>query len=274
MAINWGAAAQNNNPLTYFTMGQQMGQQIIDKRVNSAAARYAQGDQNALADIMKYDATRGMELQKQQVAADKLRADQERLRMEQGQKQAATFRQLLEAAKDNPQQAFSAAQQLGIPLDRVPPPNSPEFEPWRQTQLFILKATETPEGKDMLTNTAKNVMLSLPPEQRSVENPAFIAGMNKALEAEALKTIPYVQGGGVAGFNPLTGQTQNIITPNTTGAPAGSPVNATTPNEGAIAENKSTGQKLIFRNGQWQPMGGQPAGPAPFGNPASTLSGG
>jgi hypothetical protein len=38
MAINWGGAAQNNNALAYFAMGQQIGQDIINSRVGKATA--------------------------------------------------------------------------------------------------------------------------------------------------------------------------------------------------------------------------------------------
>lgn len=256
MTINWGMAGQNNNALAYFQMGQQLGQQVIDKRVNNAAARFMQGDQNAIADVAKYDAGLGMQLQERQA-----RMQQQQQAEETRKRQ--TFRQLLKQAGENPGQAFAAAQQLGIPLDNVPQPGSPDFEPWRQTQLFIVDALETPEGQNLLTNRAKEVMLSLPPEHRNPQSPVFVQAMNKALQADALKTIPLVPGGGVAGVNTMDGTARLLIAPNPGTAQTGSPV-AGGVQEGATATNPQTGAKIIFRNGQWQPMGGQPAGGVPF----------
>lgn len=43
MAINWGMAGQGNNALAYFQMGQQMGQSLIDGRVNKALGRVLTG---------------------------------------------------------------------------------------------------------------------------------------------------------------------------------------------------------------------------------------
>jgi hypothetical protein len=43
MAIDWGAAARNNNALAYFAMGQQIGQNIVDNRVGNATSRILTG---------------------------------------------------------------------------------------------------------------------------------------------------------------------------------------------------------------------------------------
>ena len=230
MSINWEMGVMPNigtNALAAFQQGRQMRQQ-----------------------------------QDQQKAALEQQRAQEAQKQQQGQQ--STMRRLLEAAGTNPQQAFSAAQQMGLPLDHVPPINSPDFEPWRQTQLFILKATETPEGKDMLTNTAKEYMLTLPPEQRDPNNPAFYQGFNKYLQAKEIKTIPYTQGGGVAGYNPMNGQTNTIVAPNPGGFAAGAPVNSGPAPGTVVSNHRFKGGNPNDRN-SWEPVGGQPGGNGPFG---------
>lgn len=256
MAINWGMAGQNNNALAYFQMGQQLGQQVIDKRINNAAARFMQGDQNAIADVAKYDAGLGMQLQERQARMQQQQQAEEA-------KKRQTFRQLLKQAGENPGQAFAAAQQLGLPLDNVPQPGSPDFEPWRQTQLFIVDALETPEGQNLLTNRAKEVMLSLPPEHRNPQSPVFVQAMNKALQADALKTIPLVPGGGVAGVNTLDGTARLLIAPNPGTAQTGTPV-AGGPAPGTVVGGfRFKGGNPNDRN-SWEPAGGQPGGNGPF----------
>jgi hypothetical protein len=86
--------------------------------------------------------------------------------------------------------------------------------------------------------------------------------MNAAVAAKNFKTDPMVPGGGVAGINTQTGQAEVLIKPYGYDAPA--PASTVAPTEGAIAENKSTGERLVYRNGRWQPMGGQPGGDLPF----------
>jgi len=277
MAINWGGAAQNNNPLAYFAMGQQIGQNIVDSRVGKATANILTGqipgqsaggmtpgigDQHNRdigkdwATIARYNPQLFGQLQQRQV-------EQAKLQREEQQKQAATFRQLLKQAGTDPQQAIGAAQQLGIPLNGMPQPGTPDFEKWRQTQLFIVDAIETPEGKDMLTNTAKEVMLTLPPEHRNPNSPVFIDAMRKRIEAEALKTIPYTQGGGVAGYNPMTGQTNTIVAPNPGGFTAGAPVNSGPAPGTVVGGYRFKGGNPNDRN-SWEPAGGQPGGNGPF----------
>lgn len=321
MSINWDMAGRGNNALAYFQLGQQLGQQVIDGRVNRALGRVLTGgmgqpapnpmgipaglpgstptapsvgaptvpamgpgmstpgigDQHnrdlgrSTADmetIARYNPDLFMKLQQRQ-------AEQAEVARKREMENRQTFRQLLQMAGTNPQQAFAAARQLGIPLNNVPQPGTPEFEPWRQTQLFILKAAETPEGKDMLTNAAKEYMLTLPPDQRDPNNPAFYQGFGKYLEAQQVKTIPFTQGGGVAGYSPMTGQTTTIVAPNpggfAAGTPVGTPPPAASPPPAAIDYLRKNPTLKAEFDAKYGPgaadrvLGGQPAGNPPFG---------
>jgi hypothetical protein len=64
MAINWGGAAQNNNPLAYFAMGQQIGQDIRQRQTQNALATAINNpqDQGALEEVTKLDPRMGMAL--------------------------------------------------------------------------------------------------------------------------------------------------------------------------------------------------------------------
>jgi hypothetical protein len=155
----WGPGAQGGfqNALA---MGMQMGQ----------VARQNQ-QQNALMQQRQAQ----IDLQQQEAQA---RQQQAQTKAEQDQ--ASTFRQLLKQAETNPQQAFMAAQQLGIDVSRIPQPGTPEFEPWRQQQLFIADALE--RDKDSLPGLAQEVMLALPPDQRDPNSPVFRQAFSAALE--------------------------------------------------------------------------------------------
>jgi hypothetical protein len=109
-----------------------------------------------------------------------VQAQQQEAQTKAEQDQASTFRQLLKQAENNPQQAFMAAQQLGIDVSRIPQPNTPEFEPWRQQQLFIADALERDKGS--LPGLAQEVMLALPQDQRDPNSPAFRQAFTAALE--------------------------------------------------------------------------------------------
>ena len=139
---------------------------------------------------------------------------QDAAQAQQQQAQGVTMRQLLQHAGNGPeaaQQALAAAQQMGVDVSRFPPIGSAEFEPWRAQQLFIAEALETPEGRDELTAAAQEVMFSLPPEQRNVNDPAFIAAMRQHIQSGRVKTLAYQPGGNVIAYDPGTGQATPLV---------------------------------------------------------------
>jgi len=175
--MNWGPGAQGgfqNALMTGLQLGQMAGQQKRARDERNALAAYAKdpNEQNfaGLADVRP-----DIAIQQRQSQAAQMEA-QRKAQMEQ----MGTFRQLLQQAGTNSQQAFAAAQQLGIDVSGVPQPGTPEFEPWRQQQLFIMDALEK-EG-DNLPGLAREVMLALPEGQRDPNSPAFRQAFTAALE--------------------------------------------------------------------------------------------
>ena len=79
--------------------------------------------------------------------------------------------------------------------------------------------------------------------------------MGQYLENTAPEIRSIEAGGSLAAVDPRTGQPTFTVLPNPggmqPGAPAGSAVQ-----EGATATNPQTGEKIMFRGGQWVPMGG------------------
>lgn len=161
--VNWNLAAQNTG-MNALMQGVQFGQQMANQREQREY-------RNALMEQRQ-----GQLAFQQQQAQAKAQADAQKQRQEQ----MGTFRQLLTQAGDNPQQAFAAAQQLGIDLSSIPQPGTPEFEPWRQQQLFILDALDK-EG-DNLPGLAREVMLALPEDQRDPNGAQFRSAFTAALE--------------------------------------------------------------------------------------------
>jgi hypothetical protein len=159
-----------NNFMNAFMQGRQMAEQ---RDYRNALAQFDPSKPETLQPIMAVRPEVGLQLRgqvqaQQAAAAKKQDAD------------AGTFRQLLVQAGENPQQAIMAAQQLGIDTSRFPQPGTPDFEPWRQQQLFIVDALE--RDKDSLPGLAQEVMLALPADQRDPNGPAFRQAYTAALE--------------------------------------------------------------------------------------------
>lgn len=201
----WGPGAQGGfqNALA---MGLQVGQMVRQgqdqRNERNALAAFAKDPSEAnfggLADV-RPDLAIGMRSQQQQAAAQQAEAQRK-----QQMEQMGTFRQLLEKAGSDPMQAFGAAQQMGIDLSGVPQPGTPEFEPWRQQQLFILGALEK-EG-DNLPGLAREVMFALPEDQRDPNSPVFRQAFTAALENKY--AAEYTDAQGNTRRRAIIGQTQ------------------------------------------------------------------
>lgn len=79
----------------------------------------------------------------------------------QRQMDGGTFRALLYKARENPQQAYMAAQQMGLNLEGVPQPGDPSFTPWLETEIFIQDALADPEKLTSVQADAEAMGLDL-----------------------------------------------------------------------------------------------------------------
>ncbi len=245
MAINWGMAGQNNNALAYFQMGQQLGQQVIDKRINSAAARFMQGDQNAIADVAKYDAGLGMQLQQRQAALeDAKRKRQQEEVMAQRTRLTETAKLFEGVTPENYGQRLAIAQQLGIDTSSAPQAYDPA---WVQQNAQIMRfAADNPDKLPMIAQEfqAAGIDLNTPQGKQALLNAiAGKYGTDYADESGNIRRRP--------AFNP-----NSFAQPNIPG--------------GAIAElkaNPGTAAQFdeIFGPGaSARVLGGRPAGNGPF----------
>lgn len=217
---NWGLLGQNN-ALASFQSGLEMGQRHRE-------GRERREHQNAL-----------------------LQFQQQRFQAEQQKQRRADLplmERLLDGIADEAtyQQRKAVAGQYGIDVSQLPP----NFDPaWVQQQRETVKLLQDPEKMQAFSTYGKIAM----DEGLRPGTPQFTARVTGLHKADQVKTIPFVPGGGVAGYNAATGETHTIVAPNTGGYAAGSSVQGGDLRDGATATNPQTGEKIIFRNGQWQP---------------------
>lgn len=195
-------------------VGQQTGDNVMDAFQQGRQMRQERDERNALAAYAKdpNEANLGGLADVRPDLAINLRSQQEaqaQAARKQQMEQMGTFRQLLEQAGTNPQQAFGAAQQLGIDVSALPQPGTPEFEPWRQQQLFIVDALEK-EG-DNLPGLAQEVMLALPEDQRDPNSPVFRQAFTAALENKY--AAEYTDASGATRRRAIIGQPQQQQAP-------------------------------------------------------------
>lgn len=238
--INWGLLQVPDigaNALSAFESGRERGRQIS---AQSAFTSYAENpNETSLNALAQYDP---------QFVMQQRQGMQKRQDDAQGEhrEQLVVIGRLLDHAKDEPtyQQALAAARQGGIDLAEVPPSYDPA---WINQTKMLVAAVQDPKGAEILSSYGKIAA------DRGLQpgTPEFSQFVTQAWQADQVKTIPYQAGGGVAGYNPVTGVTNTIIAPNTGGFEAGSPVG------GGTSNNKTVGGKTYEKRGdQWFEVGG------------------
>lgn len=206
---NW-SLLNMNGPMGGFqnalAQGYQIGSDMRQRREaterRNALAAYGQNpNEKTLAGVMQSDPQTGIALQ-DRMAQQRQQAEAQR------REQASQFRRLLAYAGEDVQSAMQAAQGMGIDLSGVPQPGSPEFEPWRQSQMMIYSALENIDQQE-LTTLQQNVMAALPPDQRDPNGPAFVNAMQRAL----IDWQTVQPGGQISGQNPVSGNIENMAVP-------------------------------------------------------------
>lgn len=151
---NWGALNQNDNALSYFQTGMQMGDNLRKRReegeVKNALAAYAANpdDPKALAGVIEKRPELGLKLRD---SAQQAAAAQKKAQFDSVSKMA----QLLNHATDEGtyQQSLAAAKSLGMDTSTLP---ANYDAAWVGNQRVIVNAFEK-DGGVTLTNAAKQV---------------------------------------------------------------------------------------------------------------------
>lgn len=223
MSINWQLGAMPDiagNALNAFQQGQQQRREQDQRNALTAYATNPNDQSfNALLPTMKPEQAAQLVQQRQEYQAEQA-ATAQKTRIEQ----MGTVAQLLKAAKANPAlypQILSKAQSLGIPIDGAPQ----QFDPaWVDSNIAMADAFMT-KGPEAFSNYGKIAMdLGLQPGTQP-----FNEKVASLYKADQVKTIPYTQGGGVAGYNPVSGEVVPIIQPNDGSHPVGAPASGAVP---------------------------------------------
>lgn len=234
MSVDWrlGLAPDvTGNAFNAFMQGQQA--QEADKSKNALAAYVTNPSAETLNANAQYNPQFVM---------------QERARMQQAQAEQAKqareqllqVSQLFDGVTDEAsyQQRMSAAKRMGLDVAEAPPKYDPK---WVEETGGIFKFfAEKPEALSALGKQAAD-------EGFRPGTPDFNHRVVELGKAERVKTLSVQPGGGVATYDPQTGQTQFAIAPNYGGGQTGAPAGAPTIPPAAIAELKANpGTKAQF----------------------------
>lgn len=200
--INFGNNAAQAGFQNALSMGLQFGAQAAEaanrRGFNNALASVDLSNPESIKEVTKFRPEVGMQLQQQAQAQQAAAAKSRNEGVED-------FLPLVAKAAESPEswaQIYAASAAAGRDMSGIPREYDPE---WAQGMITLHQASQS--GMD-LTEKAKNVMMGLPPEQRSIDNPEFIKRM-----AREVKTIPFQPGGGVIEYDENTGETRILAAP-------------------------------------------------------------
>lgn len=217
--INWGL-------LQVPDIGQSFKAGYDGQRQKNALMAYAQDPSNdqALNSLAEFQPA--FVIQQKQLQA-KTALDQAEEKRKAAHEQMPVISRLLGHAQDEAsyQQALAAARQFGIDVTGAPANYNPQWV----GQMKMIADAYNKDGGQSLSTFGKIAQ----DEGYQPGTPQYAARVTQLVQADAIKTISYTQGGGVAGYNAITGQTSSIVQPNTGGVPAGTPVNRPTPKQAA-----------------------------------------
>lgn len=231
-----------------FEQGMRAGRSDREEReVRGALSAYAVNpdDKSAFEKLAQYRPELAIQIGQQRQKAQQAQQEQRRADL-------PLMGRLLDGITDEAtyQQRKALAGQYGIDTSQLPQ----TFDPaWVEQQKQTVQLLSDPVKAEALSAAGKQAA----DEGLRPGSPEYGARVREIWNADQVKTIPYTQGGGVAGYNTATGEAQTIIAPNPGGYAAGTPVasgGGGVP-EGATATHPQTGEKIIFRNGQWKSAG-------------------
>lgn len=211
--VNWALGVMpdiGGNAMAAFERGrQQREQQDARKALTAYAVNQTPESLNALAPYNPEFVIK---------ERDRLAASQ-RERQEQRRADLPLIGRLLDNATDDAswQQSLNIAREYGIDTSELPATYDPTvIAQYKQT----LQLLQDPKAQEALSTAGKLAV------DRGYKpgTPEFNKVVTEIWMAEQNKTIPYTQGGGVAGYNSATGQTFTIIQPNPGGYETGAPV--------------------------------------------------
>lgn len=148
--------------------------------------------------------------------------------------------------------AIQFAQQQNLDVSQVPQEGDPNLPAWLDQQIAMSRVFGN-GGMEGLTTEAKNWRAA----GGDLDTPEGQKKFMDYLIAKETKTIPFTEGGGVGAYNPITGQTNMVVTPNPGGASPGAPA-------GKPSQTKTVnGKTYVQIDGKWYEGG--PASQAPGG---------
>lgn len=253
MAIDWGLGLNMPNPGNAFLQGLEQGRQRrIETETGNAFSSLMTnpGDTQALGVLARYRPKEAMHFQQQNAAtAQAARESDIRVRAAAGDPDAVAelpgvdwnaWSKLDEGTRKQAKEAVEFIGQAALAIDRLPN----EDERRRAWAEYVQIAGQ--RGIDV------------PPEYQQY-SPAILQAtlaeakeMQTALTAREPKYLSVPEGGGVVNV-----RDPNAVQQWNSGVQAGGGVT-----EGATATNPQTGERIIFRNGQWVPATGGASGNA------------